>query len=92
MLRFISGLKELCERNLIETITPENVGGRLLMADEFCCESLKRAGMAYCEENANLITKNVAWKAMERVNPELFHNVTESIGSSQSMDEGDLSN
>lgn len=91
----LQGLKELCERNLIETITPENVATRLLVADEFGCEALKRAGLAYCEENAMSITKNFAWKMMEQVNPELFHEVCEAgIGGSLSsnMDDSELSN
>lgn len=89
------GLKELCERSLTETITPENVAARLLLADEFGCDILKRAGLAYCEENAMSITKNFAWKMMEQVNPELFHEVCEAgMGSSRSsnMDDSELSN
>lgn len=91
----VLGLKELCERSLTETITPENVATRLLLADEFGCDILKRAGMAYCEENAMSITKNFAWKMMEQVNPELFNEVCEAgMGSSRSsnMDDSELSN
>ncbi|KAG7208621.1 hypothetical protein KM043_014828 [Ampulex compressa] len=91
----LQGLKELCERNLIETITPENVANRLLIADEFSCDALKRAGLAYCEENAMMINKSLAWKMMELVNPELFNEVCEAgIGSSRSsnMDDSELSN
>ncbi|XP_015126883.1 protein roadkill [Diachasma alloeum] len=91
----LKGLKELCERNLIETLTPENVASLLLMADEFNCDALKRAGLAYCEENAMNINKSFAWKIMEQVNPELFHEACEAgIGGSQSsnMDDSELSN
>ncbi|XP_011302340.1 speckle-type POZ protein isoform X2 [Fopius arisanus] len=91
----LKGLKELCERNLIETLTPENVASLLLMADEFNSDCLKRAGLAYCEENAMNINKSFAWKIMEQVNPELFHEACEAgIGGSQSsnMDDSELSN
>lgn len=91
----LQGLKELCERNLIETITPDNVASRLLVADEFSCEALKRAGLAYCEENVTVINKSLAWKMMEQVNPELFNEVCEAgIGSSRSsnIDDSELSN
>ncbi|KAL7304117.1 hypothetical protein TKK_0003574 [Trichogramma kaykai] len=93
-LRFkLQGLKELCERSLTESITPENVATRLLWADEYDCEHLKRAGLAYCEENAMSITKNFAWKMMEQVNPELFNEICDSIGSSKSsVDDSELSN
>jgi speckle-type POZ protein len=37
------GLKLLCERTLVETITPECVASLLLLADQFGCDSLKRA-------------------------------------------------
>ncbi|XP_012288015.1 uncharacterized protein LOC105703862 [Orussus abietinus] len=90
----LKGLKEQCERNLIETITPGNVATLLLIADEFSCESLKRAGLAYCEENVLNIHKNFAWKIMEQVNPELFNEVCEAgLGSSKSsnMDDSELS-
>lgn len=90
-----SGLKEACERNLIETITPENVATLLLISDEFGCESLKRASLVYCEENATNINKSFAWKIMEQVNPELFNEVCEAgMGSSRSsnIDESELSN
>ncbi|XP_011505894.1 PREDICTED: TD and POZ domain-containing protein 2-like [Ceratosolen solmsi marchali] len=85
-LRFrLQGMKELCERSLTETITPENVATRLLLADEYGCDILRRASLAYCEENAMNITKNFAWKMMEQVNPELFNEVCEAgMGSSKS--------
>ena len=90
----ILGLKELCERSLTESITPENVATRLLLADEFGCDILRRASLTYCEENAMSITKNIAWKVMEQVNPELFQEVCDGIGSSRSsnMDDSELSN
>ncbi|XP_015175358.1 PREDICTED: protein roadkill-like [Polistes dominula] len=91
----LQGLKELCERNLIETITPDNVASRLLIADEFSCESLKRASLAYCEENITVLNKSLAWKMMEQVNPELFNEVCEAgMGSSRSsnIDDSELSN
>ncbi|XP_054001867.1 speckle-type POZ protein-like [Hylaeus anthracinus] len=91
----LQGLKELCERNLIETITPENIASRLLVADEFGCLSLKRASLAYCEENITVLNKSLAWKMMEHVNPQLFNEVCEAnIGSSRSsnMDDSELSN
>lgn len=91
----ISGLKEACERNLIESITPENVANLLLMSDEFGCGSLKRASIVYCEEHAMDISKNFAWKVMEHVNPELFNEVCEGgMGSSRSsnIDDSELSN
>lgn len=91
----LQGLKELCERNLIETITPENIASRLLIADEFGCDALKKASLAYCEENLTVLNKSLAWKIMEQTNPELFNEVCEaSIGSSRSsnMDDSELSN
>ncbi|XP_076655277.1 TD and POZ domain-containing protein 2 isoform X3 [Halictus rubicundus] len=91
----LQGMKELCERNLIETINPENIASRLLVADEFRCSALKRASLTYCEENVTVINKSLAWKMMEHVNPELFNEVCEaSIGSSRSsnMDDSELSN
>ncbi|XP_033338406.1 protein roadkill [Megalopta genalis] len=91
----LQGLKELCERNLIESINPENIASRLLVADEFRCGALKRASLTYCEENITILNKSLAWKMMEHVNPELFNEVCEaSIGSSRSsnMDDSELSN
>ncbi|XP_058795822.1 speckle-type POZ protein-like isoform X2 [Phymastichus coffea] len=90
-LRFkLQGLKELCERSLTETITAANIATRLLLADEFDCDILKRACLAYCEENAMNITKNFAWKMMEQVNPELFMEVCEAgISSSRSSNMDD---
>jgi speckle-type POZ protein len=77
------GLKLLCERTLVETITSESVASLLLLADQFACDSLKRAALAYCEDNATSIKKSLAWKVMEIVNPELFMEACEAgIGSS----------
>lgn len=77
------GLKLLCERTLIETITPERVASLLLLADQFGCDSLKRATLAYCEDNATSIKKSLAWKVMEIVNPDLFMEACEAgLGSS----------
>lgn len=39
----------------------------LLLADTFDCDQLKKAGLAYCEENSGSIIKTLAWKVMEHV-------------------------
>ena len=79
----LPGLKLLCERTLVETITPESVASLLLLGDKYGCDSLKRAALAYCEDNATNIKKSLAWKVMELVNPDLFMEVCEAgLGSS----------
>ncbi|XP_069692012.1 speckle-type POZ protein B-like isoform X2 [Periplaneta americana] len=79
----LPGLKLLCERTLVETITPESVASLLLLADQFGCDALKRAALAYCEDNATSIKKSLAWKVMELVNPDLFMEACEAgLGSS----------
>ncbi|XP_066992480.1 speckle-type POZ protein B [Anabrus simplex] len=79
----LPGLKVLCERSLLETITPESVASLLLLADQFNCEPLKKAALAYCEDNATSIKKTLAWKVMEIVNPDLFMEACEAgLGSS----------
>jgi speckle-type POZ protein len=81
----LPGLKLLCERALVETITPERVASLLLLADQFGSDSLKRAALAYCEDNATSIKKSLAWKVMEVVNPDLFMEACEAgLGSSVS--------
>lgn len=47
---FLPGLTTLCERTLLESITPNNVPNILLLADECGCESLRKAALHYCEE------------------------------------------
>jgi hypothetical protein len=42
-----------------------------LLADTFDCEGLKKAALAYCEENAGSIVKTLAWKVMEHVSASL---------------------
>jgi speckle-type POZ protein len=74
----LPGLKLLCERTLVETITPDSVASLLLLADQFSCDSLKRATLAYCEDNATSIKKSLAWKVMELVNPDLFMEACEA--------------
>ncbi|CAG7729176.1 unnamed protein product, partial [Allacma fusca] len=71
----LPGLKSICERELIDSITPQNVASLLLVADTFNCELLKKACMGYCEDNPHSIVKTVAWKVMEKVNPGLFEEV-----------------
>ncbi|XP_044740342.1 speckle-type POZ protein B-like isoform X2 [Chrysoperla carnea] len=87
---YLDGLTELCERSLVETLTPSNVGNVLLLADQCNCEPLKRAALAYCEENVShtgddQIGKSLAWRVMELVNPNLFYEACEAgMGSSHS--------
>lgn len=85
----LPGLKAVCERSLVETITPESVATLLLLADQFQCDTLKKATLAYCEDNAGCIRKTLAWKVMEIVNPQLFEEACEvtlgdSVGSMNS--------
>ncbi|XP_017774120.1 PREDICTED: uncharacterized protein LOC108560911 isoform X1 [Nicrophorus vespilloides] len=85
----IPGLQTLCERALLETITPNNVANILLLADQCKCESLRKAALHYCEDSDTIkdnavIGKTLAWRVMEMVNPELFLEACESINSSSS--------
>lgn len=79
----LPGLKSVCERFLIDSIKPENVPSLLLLSEQFSCDNLKKAVMLYCEDNPNSINKTMAWKVLEKVNPELFVEVCEAgLGSS----------
>lgn len=85
----INGLTALCERILLESLTPSNVANILLLADQCGCESLRKAALHYCEESETIkgsvqIGKTLAWRVMEMVNPDLFLEACESIGSSSS--------
>lgn len=69
----------------METINAESVASRLLLADEFGCETLKRGALAFCEGHAGKMPKNIAWSVMEMVNPDLFHEACEAgLGDSAS--------
>ncbi|KAL0275258.1 UNVERIFIED_CONTAM: hypothetical protein PYX00_003168 [Menopon gallinae] len=79
----LPGLKTVCERYLADSIKPESVPSLLLLAEQFNCDSLKKAVMLYCEDHGNSIQKTMAWKVLEMVNPELFVEVCEAgLGSS----------
>uniref|UniRef100_A0A8D8S9K0 Speckle-type POZ protein B n=1 Tax=Cacopsylla melanoneura TaxID=428564 RepID=A0A8D8S9K0_9HEMI len=80
----LPGLKSICERNLLEVISPDNVASLLLMADEFQCDLLKKSALAYCELNTTIVnTTCLAWRVMEVANPELFIEAQETgLGSS----------
>lgn len=81
----LPGLKAACERYLSETISAANVPSLLMVADQFDCEGLKKAVLGFCEDNACAIQKNMTWKVLEMVNPELFEEVCEAgLGSSMS--------
>ncbi|XP_019771541.2 speckle-type POZ protein-like B isoform X2 [Dendroctonus ponderosae] len=86
----LQGLKGLCERHLIESLTPANVANILLLADQCRCENLRKAALHYCEGsdeikgNVHMAGKTLAWRVMEMVNPDLFMEACESIGSSSS--------
>ncbi|CAH0564712.1 unnamed protein product [Brassicogethes aeneus] len=85
----LQGLKALCDRTLCESLTPSNVANILLLADQCGCENLRKAALHYCEESDEIkgslqIGKNLAWRVMEMVNPDLFLEACESIGSSSS--------
>lgn len=86
----LPGLTALCERTLLESLTPANVPSILLLADQCGCENLRKAALRYCE-NSEEIKGNVqtgksslAWRVMEMVNPDLFLEACESLGSSSS--------
>ncbi|XP_065171368.1 uncharacterized protein [Atheta coriaria] len=83
------GLQALCERSLMESITPTNVANILLLADQCKCENLRKAALHYCEDSEAIkenvvVGKNLAWRVMEMFNPDLFLEACESIGSSSS--------
>lgn len=85
----LQGLKGLCERHLIESLTPSNVANILLLADQCGCENLRKAALHYCEASDEIkgsvqVGKTLAWRVMEMVNPDLFMEACESIGSSSS--------
>lgn len=85
----LHGLVALCERALLDTLTPTNVANILLLADQCGCDVLRKAALSYCEDSNEIkenvqIGKSLAWRVMELVNPELFQEACESLGSSSS--------
>ncbi|XP_018563976.1 uncharacterized protein LOC108905536 isoform X1 [Anoplophora glabripennis] len=87
----LPGLTALCERNLIESLTPSSVPNILLLADQCGCDNLRKAALHYCENSVEIKDsvhhtggKTLAWRVMEMVNPDLFLEACESIGSSSS--------
>ncbi|KAF5288099.1 hypothetical protein FQA39_LY15524 [Lamprigera yunnana] len=85
----LPGLTALCERTLLESMTPTTVPNILLLADQYGCENLRKAALHYCEESAVVkgcvhTDKSLAWRVMEMVNPDLFQEACESIGNSSS--------
>jgi len=85
----LPGLTALCERTLLESMTPTNVPNILLIADQYGCENLRKAALDYCENTEAIkgsvqMGKSLAWRVMEMVNPDLFMEACESIGSSSS--------
>lgn len=85
----LPGLMALCERALLESLTPSNVPSILLLADQCGCENLRKAALRYCENSEEIKgnvqnEKTLAWRVMEMVNPDLFMEACESIGSSSS--------
>ncbi|XP_974110.1 speckle-type POZ protein-like B isoform X3 [Tribolium castaneum] len=85
----LPGLTALCERTLLESLTPSNVANILLLADQCRCENLRKAALHYCENSEEIkesvhIGKTLAWRVMEMVNPDLFLEACESFGSSSS--------
>ncbi|KAK9883094.1 hypothetical protein WA026_001296 [Henosepilachna vigintioctopunctata] len=85
----LPGLTALCERTLLETLTPGNVASILLLADENGCGNLRKGALHYCEESEEIkgcihTGNTLAWRVMEMVNPDLFLEACESIGSSSS--------
>ncbi|CAB3385803.1 Hypothetical predicted protein [Cloeon dipterum] len=88
----LPGLTCLCERALLDTMDAESVAARLLLADEFNCETLKRGALAFIEGHAGRMPKNMAWSVMEMVRPELFQEACEAgIGDSASSFASSLS-
>lgn len=85
----LPGLTALCERTLLDSLTPSNVPNILLLADQCGCENLRKAALHYCEASDEIkgsvqVGKSLAWRVMEMVNPDLFLEACESIGSSSS--------
>lgn len=88
----LSGLTALCERTLIEGLTPQNVANVLLVADQSDCECLRKAALKYCEGSEEIregikgsfqAGKTLAWRVMKMVNPELFLEACENLGSEE---------
>lgn len=75
----LPGLKSKCEKQLTEVITPMNVAGVLMLADECDCAGLKRFALNFCKENHNYIMKDKHWKAIEDEKPDLFAEVISKV-------------
>ncbi|XP_046406185.1 TD and POZ domain-containing protein 2-like [Ischnura elegans] len=81
----LPGLKTICAQSLANTIEPGNVANLLLLADRCHCQALKQEALSYCEGHAERIGKNLAWKVMEVISPQLFQEACEvGIGDSNS--------
>lgn len=50
----LPGLVTLCERALLESLTPTNVPNILLLADQCGCDNLRKAALNYCEDSTEI--------------------------------------
>ncbi|XP_018917833.2 speckle-type POZ protein [Bemisia tabaci] len=92
----LHGLKTLCERVLIEVINQDNANVLLSIAHDFNCETLRKAVLAYFEENGDTVDDSAIWRRSEYVCPEIFKLIKEdglgsSISSSIDSDDTDCS-
>jgi len=68
----LPGLKQHCEKHLVEILSPINVSDILLLSDNYGCKHLKKAALTYCGDNHSYIMKDSKWKTIEKENPDLF--------------------
>lgn len=68
----LPGLKNHCEKHLVEIISPDNVASVLLLAERHKCLNLKKSAINYCRDNDRYIMKDAQWKTIEEEKPDLF--------------------
>ena len=68
-------LQAICERKLIDSLSIENVGYSLTLAEQHCALKLKDAALRFVAVNALAVLKTEGWAHVERAAPHLWHDL-----------------
>jgi len=72
---FLGGLKRICEKNLVRTLTSENVSDLYILADQFSASLLKAECSRFMKGQGSRIGKSEAFGRLARQSSALFKEV-----------------
>jgi len=69
----VEDLKQICAKEMVKTLTPDNAVDLLILSDLYQANDLKEAAIRFINKNVPAVMKKPSWPAFRKSHPYLIY-------------------